>query len=288
MSPSATSLLLSAVKIIGLAYVGLCLMVVFRQSRFVYHPDRQEDMTPQDVELSYEELRLATEDGETLAAWFVPAGYDHAPVFLFCHGNAGDRADRLGTVGLMHEQGVAVLLFDYRGYGSSTGRPSEQGTYTDARAAWRYLVETRGVPAGRIVVYGRSLGGAVGAALAAEVQPAALVIEAGFTSAADMAARMFPYLPCRLLCRFRYNTKAAVTAARCPVLVAHSPADETIPFSHGETLFAAASGPRVFVETIGGHNDGGLDADPAYRQRLKDFVLVHTRDADEREGALHE
>jgi fermentation-respiration switch protein FrsA (DUF1100 family) len=273
MSLTPTSLLLSAVRIVGLAYVGMCLMVVFRQSRFVYHPDREESMTPGDVGLPYEEVRLTTADGETLAAWFVPAGNDHAPVLLFCHGNAGDRADRVGTVALMHDMGFAVLLFDYRGYGSSTGRPSENGTYADARAAWDYLVETRGIPAARIVVYGRSLGGAVGAPLAAEVQPAALVVESCFSSAPDMAARMFPYLPVRLLCRFRYDTKSAVAAVACPVMVAHSPGDKMIAFSHGRRIFDTAPEPRVFVETTGGHNDGGLDVDPAYRRKLKEFVM---------------
>ena len=189
-----TPLLLSAFRIAGAVYLGLCLLLMLRQSRYVYHPDRTVSLTPDRIGLAYEALRLKTEDGETLAAWWIPA-QRAAPTLLFFHGNAGDIGDRLGSIRTFHDMGLNVLIFDYRGYGESTGKPSEPGTYADAMAAWTYLNAERGIPPSRIVVFGRSLGGAVASWLAARVDPGALILESTFTSAPAMAHGMFPFLP---------------------------------------------------------------------------------------------
>ena len=165
-------IILSILKIGVVAYAGLCALVFARQAGYIYYPDHEESTTPADMGMRYDEVAIETEDGESLAAWFVPATEAGRPVILLCHGNAGDRADRIYIVKTLHDMGFGVLLFDYRGYGRSTGKPSEKGTYADARAAWRYLVELRGVEPGAIVIYGRSLGGAIGANLATETAPA--------------------------------------------------------------------------------------------------------------------
>lgn len=264
-------------------YLGFCALVFFRQGAMLYFPDRSVKGTPAGMGLPYERFSVTTADGETVTGWFVPGRTETnavPPTVLFCHGNAGDIADRLPTIGLFHEMGVNVAIFDYRGYGQSTGKPTEPGTYEDAAAAWNYLVRDREIPPDRIVLYGRSLGAAVAAWLAERVDAAGLVLESAFTSAPDMAARMIRYLPARVLCRFKYNTQARLAAAGCPVLIAHSRQDEMIPFAHGHALFEAAAEPKTFVEVEGTHNVGGIDVDAGYRRKLTAFI----RQATESDG----
>jgi len=265
---------LSVLRIGVAVYIGMSLLVLLRQSRYVYYPDRHVDMTPDMLGMAFEDIKLKAEDGETIGAWFVPAPAEKnmGLTVLFSHGNAGDIGDRVGSVKTFHDMGMSVLIYDYRGYGTSSGRPTEVGTYLDVMAAWRHLVDDRQVPKERIVLFGRSLGGSVAAWLAVREEPAALVIESAFTSAKDMASRLFPYLPIRLLCRFKYNTVAAVKDVKCPVLVAHGRQDTTIPFKHGERIYEAANQPKLFVEMIGDHNDGGMDIDKSYQQALSDFL----------------
>jgi fermentation-respiration switch protein FrsA (DUF1100 family) len=261
-------------SLVGLVYVGLCLVVLFRQSAYVYYPEKGVALTPGYFDIAFEDLKLTTQDGETLGAWFVQASTNDGATrtILFCHGNAGNLGDRLDSIRTFRGMGYHVLAFDYRGYGDSTGKPTENGTYEDAMTAWRYLTETRGIDARRIVVFGRSLGGAVATWLATQVDPLALIVESSFTSAPDMAAKMFWYLPVRALCRFRYDNLARMSSLRCPVLVAHGREDKMIPFSHGQRLYEAAPEPKRFVEIQGGHNDGGLDANPHYQEILKGFI----------------
>ncbi len=257
-----------------LAYLGLTALVLFRQSRYVYYPGRRVDLTPQQIGLAYDDLTLVTADGERINAWFVPAtgASSNTLTVLHCHGNAGDMGDRVGLADALHKAGVNVLLFDYRGFGRSTGEPTEQGTYADAMAVWEYLTRQRGLPPARILVHGQSLGGAVAGWLASQVRPAAVVLESTFTSAPDMARRMFPFLPVRWLCRFKYDTLSRMPQLTCPVLVSHSGADTMIPPAFAQKLFAAAREPKRFVTLNGGHNESGLDAEPAYLQAVLAFV----------------
>jgi len=268
---------LSALKIVVAVYVGLCILLFFRQSHMVYFPLAKVLATPADAGLAYERISLVTSDGVRLAGWYVPCENARGTVII-CHGNGGNIGDRLHPIGLFHELGLNVLIFDYRGYGESAGKPSEEGTYLDAQAAWQYLIEKRNTPPDKIVVFGRSLGGAVAADLAGRVAraaftaPAALILEATFTSIPDMGARIYPWLPIRLLCRYRYNTLARLERMRCPVLIAHSRDDEMIPFEHGRKLFAAARAPKTFFELTGDHNEGEALTSPAYRRALDAFL----------------
>ena len=274
---------LSVLKIAVAVYVGLCILLFFRQSYMVYFPLAPVMQKPSDVGLAYESIALMTADDVRLACWYVPCEGARGTV-LMCHGNGGNIGDRLHPISLFHELGLNVLIFDYRGYGESAGKPSEEGTYQDARAAWQYLTEKRKTPPDKIIVYGRSLGGAVAAWLtervapAARAAPAALILEATFTSIPDMGAKLYPWLPIRLLCRYRYNTLARLEPAsrleriHCPVLIAHSRDDEMIPFEQGQRLFAAAREPKTFFELTGDHNEGEALTSPAYRQALDTFL----------------
>lgn len=267
-------IVLSVLKIAAAAYVGLCILLFFRQSRMVYFPLAKVLATPADAGLAYERVSLVTADGVRLAGWYVPCEKARGTV-LMCHGNGGNIGDRLHPIGLFHELGLNVLIFDYRGYGESAGKPSEEGTYQDARAAWQYLTEKRNIPSDKIVVFGRSLGGAVAADLAGRVKPAVLILEATFTSIPNMGAKIYPWLPIRLLCRYHYNTLARLERIHCPVLVAHSRDDEMIPFEHGRKLFAAAREPKTFFELTGDHNEGEVLTSPTYRQALDTFLTAH-------------
>lgn len=257
-----------------LIVMGLCLalaaLMYFFQDRMMYLPLRAIGATPAERGLAYEEVRIETADGVALAGWYVPAAPERG-VVLFFHGNAGNISHRLDTLELFHDLGLSTLIIDYRGYGQSQGRPSEQGTYLDAEAAWRYLVEERQVPPDRMIFFGRSLGGAVAAYLAQRHPPRALILESTFTSAPDIAADIFSFLPVRPLVRFQYNTLARLADIRCPVLIVHSPDDEVIPYSHGRRLFAAAAEPREFLEIRGGHNAGFL-VSANYRAGLELFI----------------
>lgn len=266
--------LAGAILLFALLYAALLALLWLRQESMLFLPgipSRQLAATPADIGLSYEALRLVTADGETLDAWFIPASPERA-VLLFFHGNAGNISHRLDSLRIFHELGLSVLIFDYRGYGRSSGRPSEQGTYEDARAAWRYLVEQRGVAANRIVLFGRSLGGAVATRLATEHQPAGLIVESTFRSVPALAAEIYWFLPVRSLARLEYPAERLISSVQAPVLVVHSTEDEIIPFRHGEALHAAAGPSARLLALRGDHNTGFMLSARDYIEGLDAFL----------------
>jgi fermentation-respiration switch protein FrsA (DUF1100 family) len=267
MMRSLFLLLLLAVLVYGTFVV----LLSFYQNSLLYFPTRSVAVTPSDVGLEFEKLELKTEDGVHLAAWFVPATLPRGTI-LFCHGNGGNISHRLDSLLLFHRLGFDVLIFDYRGYGDSEGQPSELGTYRDVEACWRYLTQERGVAPGRIILFGRSLGGAVALYLASHETPGALILESTFTSVPDLAAKLYPLFPVRLICRMQYDSLARIGQIRSPVLIIHSREDEIIPFNHGQRLFAEAKDPKSFLELRGGHNDGFLASGQGYILGLNTFL----------------
>ncbi len=279
------SMLLSAIQISLLAYAGLAALIYFKQDALVFQAamDRGYQATPAAIGLRFESLALATDDGEKLDGWHVPAkaGASARGLVLVFHGNAGNIGHRLDYLRMFHDLGYASLILDYRGYGRSSGKPSEDGTYLDAAAAWRQATQVLGYPAGKIVVFGESMGGAIAAQLASSQGPAALVLASTFTSVPDLGAEIYPWLPVRALARIRYDTHERLATIASPVLVIHSRGDDIIPFAHGERLFATARAPKQFLEIEGGHNDGFVFGRAAWTRQLDDFL----RSALERETA---
>jgi len=258
----------------ALLYAALTAWVFFMQPRLIYYPDmpgRAIEITPDAVALDYEDVTLRTEDGESLHGWFVPHPSAGATL-LFCHGNAGNISHRLDTIRLFHELGLNVLIFDYRGYGRSSGTTTEQGTYRDVDAAWNYLVGDRGIPPRSVVLFGRSLGAAVIADLAVRTRPGAVILESAFTSVPDMAARIYPWLPVRWLASYRYDNAEKIQDIAAPVLVIHSRDDEIIPFRQGKRLYTLANEPKQMLEMHGGHNDGFHASRDLYRPAVGDFI----------------
>lgn len=257
---------------VAAGYALLIVVMYFLQGRMLYLanvPGRALTMTPGDVGMDYEDAYIETADGVKLHGWFIPGRSSR--VLLFFHGNAGNISHRLDSIRLFQDLGLTVFIIDYRGYGQSEGRTTESGMYRDAEAAWRYLVEGRGIAAGDILIFGRSLGASVAAWLAAQHQPLALIVESSFTSVPDIAQELYPWLPARWLSRLRHATQDYVQEVRCPVLVVHSCDDEIIPFHHGEAIFASAHEPRTLLAIRGSHNDAFLRDEQTYIEGLRAF-----------------
>ena len=257
--------------LLGLALLNACMYL--QQPSMIFFPYATLDQTPAGWGLAYEDVFLDTEDGVRLHGWYIPR-HGSTQSLLFFHGNAGNISHRGASVEIFHRLGLNVFIFDYRGYGMSQGKPDEKGLYKDARAAWRYLNKERGFDQEEIVLFGRSMGGAVAAELAVEIQPGGLILESTFSSAKDVANAVFPVLSRLIFLRYDFDTVAHVRRVTCPVLVLHSPDDEIIPFRLGEKVFQAANEPKSFVKMRGGHNNGIFMSQPDYERALGAFVSL--------------
>jgi fermentation-respiration switch protein FrsA (DUF1100 family) len=240
-------------------------------SHVLYHPSRELRGTPADLGLSYESVSLETADGKRLSAWWVPSESPRG-VLLFCHGNAGNISDRLGFIRFFNRLGLSVFIFDYRGYGKSSGSPSEQGIYRDTEAAWNYLEQIRRVDPQKIVVFGRSLGGSIAAWISQRHRPGALILESAFTSLRGAARDSLPGFFVSLFVPDQYPTIRHLATVQCPVLIIHSRDDEIIPFYHGEALFGTARGPKELVAIRGSHNSAFLESLPGYEAAIDSFL----------------
>ena len=258
--------------------------VVMLEERLIYFPSHYPDgwwdtaALGRETGCAIEDRFFAAGDGVRLHGWWcVPARGDAptaAMALLWLHGNAGNLSHRADMLARLLTLPIRVLIVDYRGYGRSEGRPDEAGLYADARAAWAELTGPLGVPSERVVILGKSLGGAVAVALATEVRPAGLIVQSTFTSARDMAALVFPFVPVALL-RTRLDSAARIGAVRCPKLFVHGTADEVVPYELGRRLFAAAPEPKRWLDVPGAHhNDVYLVGGEPYLAALREFVAA--------------
>jgi uncharacterized protein len=257
-------------SVLAAATVALLGFAYFRQESMIYFPDRRIRFTPADLGMTFEDVRLTTSDGVVIAAWWVPAARGRGAL-IFCHGNAGNMGDRIEKLRLFHDLGLSVLAFDYRGYGASRGKPSEQGTARDMDAAMAHVRGARGVPLEQTIFYGESLGGAVAIEAATRFRPAALVAESTFTSARGMARRHYPFVP-TILVRVGYDSLSRLRTVACPKLILHGPGDTIVPFEMGEALFRAASEPKALAPLAGDHNSGGVVESPEANRALTLFL----------------
>jgi uncharacterized protein len=238
----------------------------------LYFPARRIVQTPAAAGLAFADVTFETEDAERLHAWWVPARGPSVGHVLLAHGNAGNIGDRLPHLALLSAAGFDVLAFDYRGYGRSTGRPSEHGLYRDARAARLALLGQPGVDPARVIYLGESLGGGVALALALEHQPAGLILQSAFTSVRDMARLHYPFvLPA--LVPDAYPSLKLIPRLRAPLLVLHGDRDDIVPFGHGEALFEAAPDPKRMHAFAGaGHNDLLASAGAEWARAIADWA----------------
>ena len=274
MKSVLTRMAQSLIFILISVWVLLSLLLYFFQPSFVYIPFSDISATPKDKGLAYEDVYLTTTDNLKIHGWYVPHD-DPRATLLFLHGNGGNVSHRLEKLQIMNQLGVSVFIIDYRGYGMSEGKPSEQGTYRDADAAWQYLTKEKNIPANKIIIYGESLGSAIASWLATQVTAGALIIESAFTSIEAMGKHYYPYLPVKLLARIKYPVIEYIQKVQCPVLVIHSPEDDIVPYKYGVELFEAANEPKSFLEITGDHNGGFYESGELYNDGLYQFLLTH-------------
>lgn len=262
-------------------YLPLLCVIVFcglRELEFIltYHPVRYSPGPRWSVPAGVEEVWFTVASGERLHGWFVRAPQPPAAAtILYCHGNGGNLTHVSWLAQRLAQRGFDVLIFDYRGYGRSEGKITDEwGLYADVEAAYDYLTRARSVSPERLVLYGLSLGTTAAVDVAWRRRCAALIVESGLTSASDMASVVLPWLPRWLhgLGKNRFESARKLAQVSCPVLVAHGDADSIIPVEQGRALYAAAREPkRLLIVAGGGHflpHDGG----DAYLNSIADFV----------------
>jgi uncharacterized protein len=263
---------ISAAVLLGLAG-GCSMWRTFERSQ-VYFPSRTMHAHADQLGRPFEETWIPV-DGERIHGWFFPAASDSPRrhlAFLVSHGNGGNISHRLGFASLLLQTGASVFLYDYQGYGKSSGRPGEEATYRDVQAAFRWLIEQGFEPAG-VIAYGESLGGAVAAELAMREPVGGLILQSTFTSIPDVGAELFPFLPVRWLATIRYDTEQKLPRINAPVLILHSRKDRLIRFRHAEKNFAAANEPKLFREITGDHNEALL-APEKWQEAIEEFLVL--------------
>jgi uncharacterized protein len=234
-------------------YAGVLALMYFAQRALMYFPDVARTPPASAGFPQAEEVVLRTSDGEKLIAWHVPPRGEK-PLVLYFQGNGGALMLRAGRFRSLVADGTGLLALSYRGYGGSSGSPTETGLIRDGEAAYRFATERYG-PA-RLALWGESLGSGVAVALAATHPVGAMILEAPFTSAADVGAGHYPFLPVRLLIKDPFYSDRRILDVRAPVLVLHGVRDSIVPIALGEKLFALIPGPKQFIRfPAAGHND---------------------------------
>jgi uncharacterized protein len=226
------------------ALYGLAVTVLFlRQRRILFRPSNNPPDLARLPVAGVRPMTVLTADGLSLLAWYMPPRRESGRVILYLHGNAGHIGHRAYRLGPFGQLGWGVMLLEYRGFGGNPGRPSEQGLLSDARAGLAAL-RTMGFAPERIVLWGESLGSGLAVQLAAEQPVAAVLLEAPYTSIADIARRRFPFAPVRWLLLDQFDTLRVIGGVRAPVLVMHGGRDQIIPVAMGRTVYEAAAEPK--------------------------------------------
>jgi uncharacterized protein len=233
-------------------YLGVAALLYLTQRALMYFPDPQR-IRPAAVGLvGAEDILLGTADGERVVTWHVRPR-DERTVVLYLHGNGGALSHRAERFRALTDDGTGLVAIDYRGYGGSTGRPTEAGLAIDAEAAYAYAAKR--YPAERIAIWGESLGTGVAVALAAKRPVGHIVLEAPFTAAVDLAARQYPFLPVRWLMKDQFRSDLRIDAVTAPLLILHGGRDPIVPIAYGERLFALANEPKRFVRFLEGEHE---------------------------------
>jgi uncharacterized protein len=273
----------------ALLLVGVFCFVMLRwfEHSQVYHPSRELENSAAELGRSFEDVRFNTADGVALRGWFFPADTNSLRAklaFLICHGNGGNISHRLDLCAVLLETGASVFIFDYRGYGQSQGRPSEEGTYLDAQAAHLWLRQ-KGFRVENLVALGESLGGGVASELALRENLGGVVLQCTFTSIPDIGAELFPWLPVRWISTIKYDTRSKLPRVKVPVLVMHSREDDLVRFHHAEKNFAAANEPKLFCQLNGAHNDAAWESQ-AFSEAIEKLLQLVNEAADKARPAI--
>ncbi len=257
---------------IGLVYLALVLTLYVFQRKLQYHPGK-EQISPSYYGLNHvEAVSFDTEDGESINAWYAQAQQGR-PTFVYFHGNAQAIHDRWERVRLFSEHGYGILIVSWRGYGGSTGSPTEAGLHLDAKAALRFL-EVKGLHPKDLIYFGESLGSGVALPLAAKHPPAAVVLDSPFTSAADVGQKAYWFVPTRWLLKDKFDNMPYAGKVTSPVFIFHGDGDRVVPFSFGQQLYEAITAPKELLKLRGVGHVAPLTPDSW--QKMKDFLEKHT------------
>lgn len=261
---------------VGVVLLVAAAFVLLFEDRFVFRPARKPLVSWDPPGPGVEECTFRTRDGLKLHGWWHGGGgpddSSPRPVLLWCHGNAGNITHRADNMRMLAQHGLALFLFDYRGYGKSEGTASETGLYLDGEAAYRYLIKERGVDPGRIICFGRSLGAAVALHVATRRKTAGLIMESAFESVPAMAVRKLALPPLAGLLRNRFDNLRRIGRLAVPLLTVHGCQDKLVPIEHGRRIYDAAPEPKQFYPVEGaGHDDAYTVGGDPYYQALCQF-----------------
>lgn len=253
-------------------FIFYCLLTVVMfvlQRHLIYHPNTNL-LAPSAYGLEVDQHTLPTVDGVALTAWHMPAK-EAMPTILHMHGNAGNIGDRHAVYNAFHEEGFGVLALEWRGYGSSTGRPNEKGFYEDAQTAIDWLGK-QGVAESDIILYGESIGSGAAVQMATEISAKALVLEAPFTSLWERAAEIYWYLPAKWMVRDRYDNLSKISQVQEPLFIMHNRGDKIVPFHHGQAIYDAANEPKDLL-SFNAADHVAFDR-PLIAAKLKEFLQL--------------
>jgi uncharacterized protein len=244
------------IRTLGIVYILVIVCMMIFEESLIFFPSRYPEGDWQPLGFNFEDAWFQAADGTKLHGWFVPREKSRVAI-LFCHGNAGNVTHRADILKIMHDNlDASILIFDYRGYGRSEGKPNGTGILADARAARSWLAKRENIAEKEVVLMGESIGGAVAADLAAKDGAKGLVLISTFSSLGEVAAYHYPFLPVRLLMRTRLDVAGQIANYKGPLLQMHGQADTIVPFKFGRALFDAANQPKQFLEFPNhDHND---------------------------------
>lgn len=241
-----------------------------KQPNMVFYPLEEIVATPKDWELDYEQVEINLQGNNKISAWYIPHP-EADKTILFFHGNGGNISHRGDSLYIFHKLKFNVLIIDYPGYGESTGEPSENGLYQSANAAWQYLLTDKKIKEKNIIIFGRSLGGAVAVDLATKVKAAGLILESTFSSLRDIVDVFFAQWSNVIYLRYSFDSLSKIKKVTAPVLMIHSPDDGVIPFELGQRLFTEITEEKRFLQIRGSHNEGFMQSISSYMPAIRAF-----------------
>jgi len=249
------------------------LYLKYFEKTHIFYPDKKIYQEPKDFNLNYKEVFIKTPDNINLCGWFIKG--DSKSIILYFHGNAGNISTRLEIVKMFVDSKFNVFIFDYRGYGKSTGKPTEKGIYLDTLSIYKYLTENENINIENIIVYGESIGCAFATYLAEKEKVSLLILQSPFSSALDMASFLFPYIPkffLKLIISVEFDNLSRIKKINIPKLIIHSIDDEIVPFKFAQKLFIQASHPKEFLTTRGLHNQTIYNNKDEYIKKINEFI----------------
>ncbi len=256
--------------VLTIGYLILIALMYIFQSKLIYFPFTEINVTPKNIGLEYESITFESNDKTKLHAWYIEKK-DAKTTLFFLHGNGGNISHRLDSIKIFNSLGMNLFIFDYRGYGKSKGKANEQNTYDDAKSAWDYLLKNKNIKEKDVIIFGRSLGGAIAAKLGSQLKPKAIILESTFSTIKEFASDVYPFFP-EFLISFEYETIKYLKDIDYPILIIHSKNDNIIPFKHAEAIFKNANEPKTFVKINGNHNYGFIESKHIYIPAFKKFL----------------